>query len=60
MMFVGYSEFYEKEAYNFWHLATNNTLISIDVIWLNKTYSEQMDTTKVSFMTIEVEEEEEQ
>jgi hypothetical protein len=30
------------------------------VIWLNKTYSEDMDTTKVNLMTIEVEEEEEE
>jgi hypothetical protein len=56
--FFGYSEFHEKDVYKFWNLATNKTLISRDVIWLNKTYSDPMDITKVNFMTREVVEEE--
>jgi hypothetical protein len=58
VMFVGYSEFHENDVYKFWNLATNRTLISRYVIWLNKTYSEHMDITKVNIMTSEVEEEE--
>jgi hypothetical protein len=58
VIFVGYSEFHEKDVYKIWHLATNKTLISRDVIWLNTTYSEHMDITKVNFMNSEVEEEE--
>jgi hypothetical protein len=58
LMFVGYSEFHEKDVYKFWHLATNKALISRDVIWLNKTYSDHMDITKVNYMTTEVEEDE--
>jgi hypothetical protein len=57
-MFVGYSEFHEECVYKFWHLATNKALISKDVIWLNKTYSDHMDITKVNYMTTEVKEEE--
>jgi hypothetical protein len=57
-MFIGYSEFHEKDVYKFWHLSTNKTLISRDVIWLNKTYSDDMNITKVNFITSEVEEEE--
>jgi hypothetical protein len=48
VMFVGYSEFHEKDVYKFWHLATNKALISRDVIWLNKTFSDHMDITKVN------------
>jgi hypothetical protein len=39
VMFVGYSEFHEKDVYKFWHLSTNKPLMSSDVIWLNQTYS---------------------
>jgi hypothetical protein len=45
VIFVGYSEFHEKDVYKFWHLATNNALISRDVIWLNKNCSDHMDIT---------------
>jgi hypothetical protein len=54
VMFVGYSEFHEKDMYKFWYLATNKTLISRDVIWISKTYSDHMDITKVNFMISEV------
>jgi hypothetical protein len=54
VMYVGYSE---KDVYKFWHLATNKSLISRDVIWLNKTNSDHVDTTKVNYITTEVEEE---
>jgi hypothetical protein len=57
-MFVGYSEFHEKDVYKLWNLATNKTLISRDVIWLNKTYYDHMDITKVKFMTSKVVEKE--
>jgi predicted SnoaL-like aldol condensation-catalyzing enzyme len=33
VMFVVYSEVHEKDVFKFWHLATNKTLISWDVIW---------------------------
>jgi hypothetical protein len=55
---VGYSEFNEKDVYKFLHLATKKALISRDVIWINKTYSDYMDITKVNYITTEVEEEE--
>jgi hypothetical protein len=42
-MFVGYSEFHEKDVYKFWHLATNMTLISRDVVWFNRTYSDHQN-----------------
>jgi hypothetical protein len=58
VMFVGYSEIHEKDVYKFWHLATNKALISRDVIWLNKTYYDHMDITKVNYIDTEVEEEE--
>jgi hypothetical protein len=58
-MFVGYAEFHEKDVYKFWHLSTNKTLMSRDVIWLNKTYSYHTDITKVTFVTSEIEAEEE-
>jgi hypothetical protein len=37
VMFVGYSEFHEKDVYKFWHFETKKALISRNVIWLNKT-----------------------
>jgi hypothetical protein len=59
VMFVGYAEFHEKDIYKFWHFFTNKTLMSRDVIWLNKTYSDHMDITKVNFVTSEIKAEEE-
>jgi hypothetical protein len=59
VIFVGYAEFHEKDVYKFWHLSTNKPLMSRDVIWLNKTYSDHMDISKVNFVTSEVEAEEE-
>jgi hypothetical protein len=46
--------FDEKDVCKFWHLSTNKPLMSRDVIWLNKTYSDHMDITKGNFVTSEV------
>jgi hypothetical protein len=40
------------------NISTRKTLMSRDVIWLNKTYSEHMEITEKDFVSSEVEEEE--
>jgi hypothetical protein len=42
VMFVGYSDFHEKDVNQFMNIATKMTMFSTDVIWLNKTYSQYM------------------
>jgi hypothetical protein len=42
VMFIGYSDTHEKDVYKFMNIATKKTMMSRDVIWLNKTYSEHM------------------
>jgi hypothetical protein len=37
------------------NIATKKTMLSRDVIWLNKTYSQHMGITQVDFFTNEVE-----
>jgi hypothetical protein len=45
VMFIDYSNTHEKDVYKFMNIATNKTMMSRDVIWLNKTYSERMEIT---------------
>jgi hypothetical protein len=40
-------------------IATKNTMMSIDVIWFNKTYYQLMEITQVAFVSSKVEDEEE-
>jgi hypothetical protein len=57
-MFIGYSDTHEKDVYKFMNIATKKTMMSRDVSWLNKTYSERTQITQVDFVSSEVEEEE--
>jgi hypothetical protein len=54
-MSVRYSDIHEKDVYPFLNIATKKTIFSIDVIWLNKTYSQHMGISQVEFISIEVE-----
>jgi hypothetical protein len=58
VMFVGYSDIHEKDVYQFMNIATKKTMLSRDVIWLNKTYSQYMGISQVDYVSSEVEEEE--
>jgi hypothetical protein len=57
VMFTGYSDTHEKYVYKFMNIAIKKTMMSRDVIWLNKTYSEHMQITQVDFVSSYVEEE---
>jgi hypothetical protein len=50
VMFIGYSDTHVKDVYMFMNIATKKTMMSRDVIWLNKTYSEHMEITQVDFV----------
>jgi hypothetical protein len=57
IMFIGYLDTHEKDVYKFKNIAYKKTMMSRDVIWLNKTYSQHMEITQVDFVSSEVEDE---
>jgi hypothetical protein len=57
-MFIGYLETHENDVYKFMNSATKKTMMSRDVIWLNKTYFQHVEITQVDFVSSEMEYEE--
>lgn len=42
-IFIGYSNMHADKVYKFYNMQTNNVLLSRNVVWLNKMYSEWMN-----------------
>jgi hypothetical protein len=55
VIFIGYSDHHEKDVYKFLNIHTNKPILSRDVIWLNKTYSQLVVKTQVEFTASEEE-----
>jgi hypothetical protein len=60
VIFIGYSNHHEQDVYKFLSIHTKKPIISREVIWLNKTYSQHMEITQVEFTASEEEENVEQ
>jgi hypothetical protein len=56
VIFIGYSDHHEKDVFKFLNNHTKKPIFSRDVIWLNKTYAQQMGITQVEFTASEEEE----
>jgi UDP-3-O-[3-hydroxymyristoyl] glucosamine N-acyltransferase len=59
VMIVLYSNIHEKDVYQFMNIAAKKTMFSRDVIWLNKTYSQNMGISPVDYVSSDVEAEDE-
>jgi hypothetical protein len=54
VLFVVYSNFHEKDVYQFMNIATKKTMFSRYIILLNKTYSQHMGISQVDLISTEV------
>jgi hypothetical protein len=56
VIFIGYSDHHENDVYKFQNIHTKKPLLSRNVIWINKAFSQHMGITQVEFTSTKEEE----